>query len=127
MLIRMMLTGAVLTLTIAAARACGIYDGTYRGNLIGIGKNAPSCAKAAPAQMTVTDDRLTYVHIGHTIIVAAIRSDGSFRGSAQNMYSGGLSTPQVQTLQGRITGGAIQAKTYVGNGCTYQLILKQLQ
>jgi hypothetical protein len=38
------------------------------------------------------------------------------------MYSGGLSTPQVQTLQGRITGGAIQAKTYVGNDCTYKLI-----
>jgi hypothetical protein len=64
--------------------------------------------------MTITDDRLTYVHIGHTTIVAAIRSDGSFSGSAQNMYSGGLSTPQ-----GRITGGATQAKTYVGNDCTY--------
>jgi hypothetical protein len=38
-----------------------------------------------------------------------------------------LSTPQVQTLQGRITSGAIQAKTDVGNGCSYQLILKQFQ
>ena len=95
MLIRMILSGAVLTLTTAAALAYGMYDGTYRGNLIGIGDNAPSCAKTAPAQMTVTDDRLTYVHIGHTTIVAAIRSDGSFSGSAQNMYSGGISTPQV--------------------------------
>jgi len=43
------------------------------------------------------------------------------------MYSGGLSSPQVQTLQGRIIGGAIQAKTYVGNLCSYQLILKQFQ
>jgi hypothetical protein len=41
MLIRMMLTGAVLTLTTAAALTYGMYDGTYRGNLIGIGKNAP--------------------------------------------------------------------------------------
>ena len=37
MLIRMMPTGAVLTLTIAAALAYGMYDGTYRGDLIGIG------------------------------------------------------------------------------------------
>jgi hypothetical protein len=127
MLIRMMLSGAVLTLTTAAALAYGMYDGTYRGNLIGIGKNAPSCATTAPAQMSVTDDKLTYVHMGHTTIVATIRSDGSFSGSAQNMYSGGLSTPQVQTLQGRISSGSIQAKTYVGNSCSYQLILKQFQ
>ena len=125
MLIRMMLSGAVLTLTTAAALAYGMYDGTYRGNLIGIGDNAPSCAKTAPAQMSVTDDKLIYVHMGHTTIVATIRSDGSFSGSAQNMYSGGLSTPQVQTLQGRITGGTIQARTDVGSGCSYQLMLKQ--
>jgi hypothetical protein len=74
--------------------------------------------------MTVTDDKLTYVHMGQRTIVATISSDGSFSGSAQSMYSGGLST-QVQTLQGRITGGAIQAKIDVGNGCSYRLILKQ--
>ena len=77
--------------------------------------------------MTVTDDKLTYNHLGRTTLIATISSDGSFSGSAQNMYSGGLSTPQVQTLQGRITGGAIQAKTEVGNGCSYQLIFKQFQ
>jgi hypothetical protein len=33
----MMLSGAVLTLTTAAALAYGMYDGAYRGNLIGIG------------------------------------------------------------------------------------------
>ena len=92
MLIRMVLTGAMFTLTTAAALAYGMYDGTYRGNLMGIGKNAPSCAKTAPAQMSVTDDKLTYVHMGHTIIVATIRSDGSFSGSAQIMNSGGLTT-----------------------------------
>jgi hypothetical protein len=119
MLIRMVLTGAMFTLPTAAALAYGMYDGTYRGNLIGIGNNAPGCAKTAPAQMSVTDDKLIYVHMGHTTIVATIRSDGSFSGSAQNMYSGGLSTPQVQTPQGRITGGATQAKTCVGNDCTY--------
>jgi hypothetical protein len=35
--------------------------------------------------------------------------------------------PQGQMLQGRIIGGAIQAKIYVGNRCSYQLILKQFQ
>ena len=127
MLIRTMLTGTVLTLTTSAALAYGMYDGTYRGNLIGISNHSLSCSKTAPVRMTVTDDKLTYVHMGHVTIVATISSDGSFSGSAQNMYSGGLSTPQVQTLQGRITGGAIQAKTDVGNGCSYQLILKQFQ
>jgi hypothetical protein len=65
--------------------------------------------------------------MSHTTIVATIRSDGSFSGSAQSMYPAGLSTPRVQTLQGRIAGGAIQAETDVGNGCSYQLILKQFQ
>jgi hypothetical protein len=56
------LAAAVLTLTIAAAQAYGMYDGSYRGNLIGIGNNATSCTKVAPAQMTVTDDKLRYNH-----------------------------------------------------------------
>jgi len=60
MLIRMKLAAVVLTLTIAATQACGMYDGTYRGNLIGVGNNATSCTKTAPVQMTVTDDKLTY-------------------------------------------------------------------
>ena len=127
MLIRIMLAAAVVTLTIVAAQAYGMYDGTYRGNLIGVGNNATSCTKTAPVQMTVTDDKLTYNHLGRTTIIATISSDGSFSGSAQNMYSGGLSTPQVQALQGRIIGGAIQAKAGVGNGCSYRLILKQSQ
>ena len=109
-------SAAVLTFTIAAAQAYGMYDGTYRGNLIGTGNKAPSCTKIAPAQMTVTDDKLTYNHLGHTIIIATVSSDGSFIGSAL--------APQGQTLQGRIIGGAIQATT-VGNRCSYQLILKQ--
>jgi hypothetical protein len=124
MLIRMKLA-AVLTLTITAAQAYGMYDGTYRGKLIGIGNNATSCTKTAPVQMTVTDDKLTYNHLGHATIIATLSSDGSFSGWAQSMYSGGLSSPQMQTLLGRIIGGAIQAKTYVGNLCSYQLILKQ--
>ena len=122
MLIRMMLTGTVPTLTTAAALAYGMYDGTYRGNLIAISNHASSCSKTAPVRMTVTDDKLTYVHMGHVTIVATIRSDGSFSGSAQS--TGGFSTSEVQTLQGKITGGAIQAETDVGNGCSYQLILK---
>jgi hypothetical protein len=123
MLIGMMLTGAGLTLTIAAAQAYGMYDGTYRGNLIVVGNNGASCTKTAPVQMTVTDDKLTYNHLGHVTIIATISSDGSFSGSVQ---TGGIGTPQVW-LQGRITGGAIQAKTEVGNGCSYHLMLKQFQ
>jgi hypothetical protein len=45
MLIQMIPTGAVLTLTTAAALAYGMYDGNYRGNLIEIGNRAPSCVK----------------------------------------------------------------------------------
>ena len=107
---------AALMFTIAAAQAYGMYDGTYRGNLIGIGNNATSCTKIASAHLTVTDDKLTYNHLGHTIIIATVSSDGSFIGSAL--------APQGQTLQGRIIGGAIQATT-VDSRCSYQLILKQ--
>jgi hypothetical protein len=77
MLIQMMPIGAVLTLTTAAALAYGMYDGNYRGNLIEMGNRAHSCAKTAPAQMTVTDDKLTCVHMGQRTIVATISSDGS--------------------------------------------------
>jgi hypothetical protein len=119
MLLRMKLVAAVLMLTIAAAQAYGMYDGTYRGNLIGIGNNATSCTKTAPAQMTVTDDKLTYSHLGHATIIATVSSDGSFIGSAL--------APQGQTLQGRIIGGAVQATTHIGDRCSYQLILKQFQ
>ena len=110
MLIRMMLTGTVLTLTTAAALAYGMYDGTYRGNLIGISNHASSCSKTAPVRMTVTDDKLTYVHLGHTTIVATISSDGSFSGSAQSMYSDGLGTPQVQTLQAGLPGAPFRPR-----------------
>ena len=50
MLIRMTLAVAVLTLTITAAQAYGMYDGTYRGNLVGIGNNAISCTRTAPCR-----------------------------------------------------------------------------
>ena len=109
-------SAAALTLTIAAAQAYGMYDGTYQGNLIGTGNKAPSCTKIAPAQMTVTDDKLTYSHLGHITIIATVSSDGSFIGSAP--------APLGQTLQGRIIGGAIQATT-IDSRCSYQLILKQ--
>jgi hypothetical protein len=107
---------AALMFTIAAAQAYGMYDGTYRGNLIGTGNKAPNCTKIASAQMSVTDDKLTYNHLGRITIIATVSSDGSFIGSAL--------APQGQTLQGRIIGGAIQATT-VDSRCSYQLILKQ--
>jgi hypothetical protein len=39
--------------------------------------------------MTVTDDKLTYNHLGHVTIIATISSDGSFSGS---MQTGGIRT-----------------------------------
>jgi hypothetical protein len=109
---------------IGGAPAGGLYDGTYHGTLKGVGLNAMTCARTAPAQMTVTDGRLEYHHMGNATITATVANDGSFSGSAQNMYSGrGRGAPPVQTLDGRISSGHIQAETKVGNSCTYALEL----
>jgi hypothetical protein len=111
---------------ISIALAGGMYDGTYHGQLTGGGSNPPVCAKSAPAQITVTDSKLEYIHMGHATITATVAADGSFSGSAQNNYAGGpRATPQVQTLQGKIAGGAIAAETNVGNYCKYTLQLKR--
>jgi hypothetical protein len=127
--VRMVAAASMLALPgLRNASAGGMYDGTYHGNLTGGSMNAMSCAKSAPVQMTVTDNQLEYHHFSNTIIKAPVAADGSFSGSAQNMYSGGGSRgagPQVQTLQGRISGGNIQAETKVGNSCSYTLALKK--
>jgi hypothetical protein len=111
------------------ASAGGMYDGTYHGNMTGGSMNAMSCAKNAPVQMTVTDNQLEYHHFSNTIIKAPVAADGSFSGSAQNVYSAGGGSrgggPLVQTLQGRISAGTIQAETKVGNSCTYTLALRK--
>jgi hypothetical protein len=85
-----------------------------------------SCAKSAPVQMTVTDSKLEYHHFSNATITAPVAADGSFSGSAQNMYTTrGPRTPMIQTLDGKISGNAIKAETKVGNSCTYALTLKK--
>jgi hypothetical protein len=109
-----------------AAWAAGLYDGTYHGQLTADGNNAMSCAKAAPVQMTVTNDQLEYHHFGNAVIHATVAPDGRFSGSAQNAYQGGRSsTPMVLTLTGQIAGGAIAAKATVSTSCSYAFSLKK--
>jgi hypothetical protein len=111
---------------IGATLAGGPYDGTYHGTLTGEGLNAVSCAKNAPVQMTVTDNKLEYHHFSNATITATVAADGSFSGSAQNKYAArGAGAPMIQTLDGKITGNAIKAETKVSNSCTYGLTLKK--
>jgi hypothetical protein len=124
---RVVLLAAMLAVAgIAAAVAGGPYDGTYHGTLTADGLNAVSCAKSAPVQMSVTDSKLEYHHFSNATITAPVAADGSFSGSAQNLYTTrGLRTPMIQTLDGKISGNAIKAETKVGNSCTYSLTLKK--
>jgi hypothetical protein len=125
------LTVALLTLSgFGTAFAGGMYDGTYHGTLTGVGMNATSCAKSAPIQMTVTDSKLEYIHMGHGTITATVGADGSFSGTGTNAYSaGGRGSQQQQTLTlaGKISVAAILAETKVGNSCTYKLELKRFK
>jgi hypothetical protein len=120
------LVAAVLTPVAATvALAGGLYDGNYHGSLKGAGFNAVSCAKQAPVQITVTDSKLTYVHMGNATITATVAADGSFAGTGENKY--GRSGMNVQTLEGKIAGDAITAVTKVGNYCTYNLELRKFR
>ena len=128
--VRIVAVAAVLALpSLRSASAGGPYDGTYHGTLKGASGNAVSCSKSAPIQMTVTDSRVEYHHFSNTVITAPVAADGSFSGSAQNMYATATSRagPVVQTLTGKITGTAIQAESKVGNYCTYELALRKFQ
>ena len=116
----------VASLGSVSALAAGMYDGTYHGTLTADGGNATKCAKQAPVQMTVADNKLEYNHMGNSLITSTVGGDGSFRGSAQNNYSmGGRAGPLVTTLDGKIAGGAIQAQVDVGSYCKYKLQLKK--
>jgi hypothetical protein len=107
------------------ALAAGLYDGTYHGTLEADGANATTCAKRAPVQMTVTDNKLEYNHMGNAMITATVGADGSFSGSAQSKYSGSRSGPLVTTVEGKIAGRAIQAQSNTANYCKYKLQLKK--
>jgi hypothetical protein len=123
--VRVLRVSAILAIAVGGTAMAAMYDGAYHGNLAGGSGNATTCAKQAPAQITVTNNRLEYIHMGHATISAAVGADGSFSGSAQNAYNGGRSGPLVQTLDGKIAGGVIRAETKVGNYCTYKLELKR--
>jgi hypothetical protein len=96
-----------------------MYDGTYHGQFTADGNNALTCAKAAPIQMTVTNDQLEYHHFNSAVIHAVVASDGKFSGSAQSTYSSGRNVPLILTVTGQIAGGAIAAKATVSNSCSY--------
>jgi hypothetical protein len=53
-----------------------MWDGNYSGQLVQIGSNAVSCAKAAGVQMRVAGDTLTYHHFSLATFTA--KADGSF-------------------------------------------------
>lgn len=107
------------------ALASGLYDGTYHGTLEADGTNATTCAKRAPVQITVTDSKLEYNHMGNAVITTTVGADGSFSGSAQSKYSGNRSGPLVTTVEGKIAGGVIQAQANTANYCRYKLRLKK--
>jgi hypothetical protein len=118
---------AASLLAAPCAWASGMYDGTYHGQFKPDPdkENAQICSKGAPIQITVTDNQLSYNHMGNATITATVNADGSFSGSGTNKFSGGRSTPQVQQLAGKIQGGAILAKTDVANRCFYVLTAKK--
>lgn len=126
-----LLKGLALTAMIAAfsgsggVLAAGLYDGTYHGTLTADGSNATTCAKQAPVQITVTDSKLEYNHMGNLVITATVGADGSFSGSGQSKYAGNRSGPLITSIQGKIAGGAIQAEANTGNYCKYKLQLKK--
>src|SRR5438309_2200417 len=66
------LVAAAMLAGTGGALAGGLYDGTYHGTLMGAGMNAMTCAKSAPAQMTVSDGKLEYHHMGNAVITATV-------------------------------------------------------
>jgi hypothetical protein len=117
--------GVLVSLGSIGSLAAGLYDGTYHGTLTADGANATTCAKHAPVQITVTDNRLEYNHMGNALVTATVGADGSFSGSATSKYSGNRSGPLVTSVDGKIAGGAIQANANTGNYCKYKLQLKK--
>jgi len=117
--------GILVSLALVGALAAGLYDGTYHGTLTADGANATTCAKQAPVQITVTDNRLEYNHMGNALITSTVGPDGSFSGSAASRFSGNRSGPLVTSIEGKIAGGAIQAHANTGNSCHYKLQLKK--
>jgi hypothetical protein len=116
---------AAMLVSATVVFAAGLYDGTYHGTLIADGANATNCAKQAPIQMTVTDSKLEYNHMGAATITATVGADGSFSGSGQNKFSAARVGPLVTNIVGTIAAGAIQADANTGNYCKYKLQLKK--
>ena len=115
---------AVVVMAPVAALA-GPYDGTYHGTLTGAAGNAVTCAKQAPVQMTVTDNKLTYDHLGHATVTTTVAPDGSFSGSARSDYTIARTGPMTLTLEGKVVGKSITAVTKLSNYCTSNLQLQR--
>jgi hypothetical protein len=123
--VRVLRVSAILAIAVGGSATAAMYDGTYHGTLTGGAGNATTCAKQAPVQITVANNRLEYTQLGHVTFSVPVGTDGSFSGSAQNPYAGNRTGLLVTTLDGKIAGGGIQADSKVGNYCSYKLELKR--
>jgi hypothetical protein len=120
----LLLAGAIMAPGVALA---GPYDGTYHGTLTGTDGNANTCAKQAPVQMSVADNKLTYNHLSNATITATVGADGSFSGSTLSKFTIARSGPLNLTLDGRIAGDRITAVSKVSGYCTYNLQLQKFR
>lgn len=110
----------LLAAGVSMADAAGQYDGTYTGvaNLLP-GLNGHAC-KSFNASISVTNDRLTYVHGANVAVITTdIAANGSFSGSG--LYEG-VRGSVAQVLTGTVTGNRIEADTS-SPYCKYHLSL----
>ncbi len=117
-----LVVGALVLLGAQPAGAAGRFDGTYTGTAtLQPGNNVGNC-RTFTTSITVTNDRLTYVHGANVAVVNAdVAADGSFNGSGQYMVG---RTPAAQTLTGKITGGKLEGDTS-SPYCKYHLFLNK--
>ena len=107
------------------AFAVGPYDGVYAGDRTSDG-GGPGCQAAGTvtfANLTIADNKLTYLHFQLATVVGTVAPDGSFSASGQNTYTTRQGA-MVQSLTGKVAGNAIQAETH-NKYCSYRLSLKK--
>jgi hypothetical protein len=108
-----------------AAQAAGPFDGTYTGQAALVSGNNGSICKTFATSITVTDGHLTYVHGGgYAVIHTDVAADGSFNGSGPIASSRGRGAPVLETLQGKVSGSAIDADAASPN-CSFHLSLRK--
>jgi hypothetical protein len=118
-------------LIVAAALACagyaaGAFDGTYTGQAAMVSGNNGATCRSFATSITVTENHLTYVHGGnYAVIKTDVAPDGSFSGSGPlNTNRGKGGVPLVETLNGKVTGGTIEADA-ANPGCAFHLSLRK--